>query len=342
MRTAGINYDTGFVLGENSRPDFDAAAVEREMHVIADDLHCNAVRVSGSDPARLEVAARAAVRAGLQVWVSPFATDLQAAAMVEIARDCAALAEQVRRDGGDVVLLVGCEISLFGAGLIPGATLPDRITALMSGAVDPVAVGAVTQQCLAEMLQAVRPAFDGPVSYSSGIWEWESMDWAPFDLVGINAYRDEGNAGYYEHQLRRELRHGKPVMVTEFGCCTYRGAGERGGLGWLVGDPTADPPLDGTLRRDESEQVDYFMRSVEAFDRAGIDGGFWFTFGQYSTRQRDDDPCRDTDLVSYGAVAMLTDDAVRDPRYPDMTWRPKLVFDTIARTYGPLRSTGPR
>lgn len=63
MRTAGINYDTGFVLGENSRPDFDAAAVEREMHVIADDLHCNAVRVSGSDPARLEVAARAAVRA---------------------------------------------------------------------------------------------------------------------------------------------------------------------------------------------------------------------------------------------------------------------------------------
>ncbi len=339
MKTAGINYDTGFVIGENSRPDFDSATVEREMQIIADDLHCSAVRVSGSDPGRIDTAARLAVHAGLQVWISPFTADLDVPAMVGIARDCAAVADRVRRDGGDVVLLVGCEISLFGSGLIPGATVPDRITTLMSGAVDPGAVGAATQACLAEMLAAAGPVFAGPVSYSSGIWEWESIDWAPFDLVGINAYRDEGNAGYYEHLLRRQRRHGKPVTVTEFGCCTYRGAGDKGGLGWLVGDPTADPPLDGTLVRDESEQANYFTGSVEAFDRAGINGAFWFTFGQYSTLRRDDDDCRDTDLVSYGTVAMLPDDAPRDPRYPDLPWRPKQVFDTIARTYGSRRTT---
>ena len=341
MRTAGISYDTGFVLGENSRPDFDLSTVQREMRVIADDLHCNAVRVSGSDPARIEAAARMAVRAGLQVWISPFTADLDAPAMVEVARDCAVRAERVQRDGGDVVLLLGCEISLFGAGLIPGATFPERISALMSGKVDSGLLGAETQACLNEMLGVARPIFGGPISYAAGIWEWEAMNWAAFDLVSLNAYRDADNAGYYEHLLRRERRHGKPVTVTEFGCCTYRGAGDRGGLGWLVGDPTADPPLDGTLHRDESEQVDYFTRSIDAFDRAGIDGGFWFTFAQYSTRRRDDDPCRDTDLVSYGVVAMLPDDAPRDPRYPDMPWQPKSVFDTIARTYGQLRTTVP-
>ena len=48
MRGKGINYDTGFSPGgRNSREDFDAGIVRREMHVIARELHCTAVRVSG-------------------------------------------------------------------------------------------------------------------------------------------------------------------------------------------------------------------------------------------------------------------------------------------------------
>jgi hypothetical protein len=37
------------------------------MRVIHDDLHCTAVRITGGDPDRLEVAAQHAAEAGLEV-----------------------------------------------------------------------------------------------------------------------------------------------------------------------------------------------------------------------------------------------------------------------------------
>jgi hypothetical protein len=45
--------------------------------------------------------------------------------------------------------------------------------------------------------------------------------------VSVDAYRDAGNAADFAAGLRRQQRHGKPVAVTEFGCCCYAGAGRR-------------------------------------------------------------------------------------------------------------------
>jgi hypothetical protein len=51
MRGKGINYDTGFYPGGHiSREHFDADVVRREMGVIARELRCTAVRISGGDP----------------------------------------------------------------------------------------------------------------------------------------------------------------------------------------------------------------------------------------------------------------------------------------------------
>ncbi|MFG3117496.1 hypothetical protein ACGF4C_24240 [Streptomyces sp. NPDC048197] len=69
MRAKGITYDTCFTPGgKSSRPVFDAGAVRREIRMIADDLHCDAVRITGDDPGRLALAARHAADAGLKVW----------------------------------------------------------------------------------------------------------------------------------------------------------------------------------------------------------------------------------------------------------------------------------
>jgi hypothetical protein len=77
MRARGINYDTGTFPGDQlTRKAFDPGAVRQEMAVIADDLHCDAVRVSGRNVERLSVAARHAADAGLEVWFSPFPVDL--------------------------------------------------------------------------------------------------------------------------------------------------------------------------------------------------------------------------------------------------------------------------
>ncbi|GAA1893023.1 hypothetical protein [Streptantibioticus ferralitis] len=62
MRRHGINYDTGFdPFGDGtSRTYFDPDTVRRDMAVIADELRCDAIRISGGDPARLTIAAEAA------------------------------------------------------------------------------------------------------------------------------------------------------------------------------------------------------------------------------------------------------------------------------------------
>ncbi|MFC7585252.1 hypothetical protein ACFQYP_17140 [Nonomuraea antimicrobica] len=48
MRAYGVTYDTGFLsAGTTTHEPFDPDAVRREMQIIRDELHCDAVRVTG-------------------------------------------------------------------------------------------------------------------------------------------------------------------------------------------------------------------------------------------------------------------------------------------------------
>ncbi len=67
-----MTYDTGFVVhGQTAREHLDPGVVRRELAIIRDDLHCNAVQIIGGDPDRLELAAGAAAELGLEVWFRP-------------------------------------------------------------------------------------------------------------------------------------------------------------------------------------------------------------------------------------------------------------------------------
>jgi hypothetical protein len=320
----GITYDTGFEPGGRlSREVFDPAVVEREMRVIARELHCAAVRVTGGDPRRLSVAARAAAAEGLAVWYSPFPCELGPDELRPYFAGCAREAAQLRRTGADVTLVTGCELSLFAAGILPGATVYDRMNALMTGQVGdlPQALarfGAV----LADAARDARAEFDGPISYASG--PWEQVDWALFDIVAVDAYRDAGNAARYADDLRSRRVPGKPLVVSEFGCCTYVGAADKGGLGWAIQEPGSQPPrLNGEYTRSEQEQVDYLRTCLPVFEELGVDAAFWFTFASYRNPYHPD-PRYDLDMGAYGVVKML--DEVR--------WEPKAVFHALADAYG--------
>jgi hypothetical protein len=54
MDIKGVCYDIGRVYGGRflTRPVFDPAATGRELQIIRDDLHCNAVRFQGRDISR--------------------------------------------------------------------------------------------------------------------------------------------------------------------------------------------------------------------------------------------------------------------------------------------------
>jgi len=333
MRGKGINYDTGFLPGEHdSRPDFDPAVVAAEMRIIARELGCTAVRVSGSRPERISVAAQAAAAEGLEVWFAPFPPELTTAELIGLFRDCADRAEQVRREGARVVLVMGCEVTLFNPGFLPGTYFYDRMRRLgtpsprlyASFALMPRRLNAF----LAEAAGAVRGRFGGPLTYAAGTWE--PVDWSRFDIVSVDAYRDANNAASFRADLRKQFRHGKPVAATEYGCCPYAGAADKGGLGWDIVDYDEDGggTLRGEYQRDESEQVRYLQELNQVFTEEGLDLAFWFTFAGYH-QPASTDPRRDVDLASYGLVSMLPEGPARG--YQDLGWRPRLAFEAMAK-----------
>ncbi len=155
-------------------------------------------------------------------------------------------------------------------------------------------------------------------------------------LVAVDAYRDADNAAGYRDALRAYGGFGKPVAVTEFGCCTYRGAADRGGKGWMIADEKSDPPLiPGTYERDEKEQVRHLHDILAVSEAEEIDSAFWFTLAGYEQPRHPTDPHRDLDLASYGVVAVLEHE--RGTTYPDMAWEPKQVFGALAAAYARAR-----
>lgn len=310
MRARGINYDTGFLPGDGSRARFTPDVVARDLRVIAEELHCDAVRISGRDPERLTLAAEHAAEHGLEIWFAPFPVDVPQAAMLDLFADCAARAERLRAGGASVRFVAGCEFTAFAPGFIDGAAYGDRLTTI--GTADAEwwnGLGAVIARLdvyLAEVAAKVRESFGGPVTYAAAPWEF--VDWTPFDYVGADAYRAEYNEDDFAGEVAALGKHGKPVAVLEYGTCAYTGAGKLGGMAWR-------PPAGAVP--DEGEQVRYFTELMDVFEAQGVDTALWFTFAGFGRTG-------DADLGSYGVVRMLSD---------ENEWERKELFHAMAARY---------
>jgi hypothetical protein len=327
----GINYDTGVFPGSRqSRAVFSPEQVEFDMNVIARELRCAAVRVTGGDLERLTLAANFAMEAGLDVWFSPFPCELDEDGMLAFVEDSADRAEALRRRSmNDVVLVTGCEVSLFGRGFLPGADAYARMSQLSAPSPELFAEYPKTvarlNAFLSKAAAIARTRFAGPVTYASG--PWEQVDWTPFHMVSVDAYRDKSNAGTLDQQLASLFVHGKPVVVTEFGCCTYRGAGDRGACGWMILENQGHgEQLDRDYIRDEGEQVTYLRELVEIYGRHGIDNAFWFTFASWNRPHRQG-VRKDLDVASFGVVKVVD----QQTSIPQNCWEPKAVFAEFSR-----------
>jgi len=129
----------------------------------------------------------------------------------------------------------------------------------------------------------------------------------------------------------KALGNGRPVVITEFGCCTYRGAQDRGALGWAIVDRKAKPPrLTEEVVRDEQVQADYLAETLGILAEEGVGGAFWFTFAGYEYPYNPD-PCYDLDCASYGVVKML--EGATGTAYPGLPWEPKRSFHALAELY---------
>src|SRR5690349_7165596 len=117
-----------------SRESFEPGQVRREMEIIARDLHCNSVRITGRDPQRIALAAEYALGEGLEVWFAPFPCNLNADELVLSFVESAQVAETLRQQFPHAVFVLGCEMSLFNTGFIPGTQYLERIQTLMNPA----------------------------------------------------------------------------------------------------------------------------------------------------------------------------------------------------------------
>jgi hypothetical protein len=327
----GINYDTGtnYVPGWHSRQDWTSLVMREDITMIRDQLHCNAVTVFGSELAHLAETAEFAADAGLAVWLQPRLVDARPDDILDHLAEVAAVAQSLHARGADVRLTVGCEYSIFAPGIIPGRTYQHRAMAL--GLIWPLLpiFNLLLNRHLRRAAAVAREHFTGEITYGAG--SWEGVDWAPFDVVGVNLYRDRYNVAGYDATLAGLHRHGKPVLITEFGCCSYPGADRRGGSGDSVvdwRDPT-QPRVKGVHPRDESVQQQYIAELLDAFLEHDVTGAFVFEFSEPSY-PRSADPARDIDVASFGILAAEPVDGVGRP----YKLVPKAAFHEVSRRFG--------
>jgi hypothetical protein len=240
----------------------------------------------------------------------------------------ARVAEELRRGGASATLVVGCELSVFMSGILPGATHAERLALLADPArltTEVVGAGLDPQAAFSDFLttaaERARGLFRGPLTYAAGLWE--EVDWTRFDIVGVDAYRDAANRASYPDALRAHQTHGRPVVVTEVGCATYRGAADAGGMAWAVIERTPDAKLHEGIVRDEAAQAGELGAVLDVIASTETDGVFVYTYIAPSY-PANTDPVRDLDTASYALVRS----------WPDDRTEPKAAYHAVAERYG--------
>jgi hypothetical protein len=337
----GVTYDTGtnfvpgYLAGRDevfvlSREVWRDEYMRREIAAIRDELHCTAVSVFGTELDRLVATATAAAERGLDVWIQPRLCDAPQPELLDHFAEAAGAAEELRRQGADVTFILGAELTLFSSGIIPGKNVVERITTLLSTLHQLPTYNERLNDLLGSATATARAIFGGPVTYGSGTWE--AVDWDGFDIVGVDLYRDADNRATYVDDLREYHRHGKPVVITEFGCCSYEGAEDAGGSGSFIVDWEKTPPeLKGGYARSEQVQADYITELLGIYEAEGVQGAFVYTFLEENPHSPD--PRYDLDMASFGIVKIYPSDSEK-PYAATGYWEPKLAFGEIARIYG--------
>lgn len=332
-RPRGVHYrSVCYTLGDGETPGtaWSARRMRHDLKAIARDLHANSVKVTGDGVDRLNATASEAVERGLHVWLEPTLSDHPQPETLDHLAETGRHAERLRRQGADVHLSVGCEFWLLVPGIVPGETVLDRIKNLQDGNFDPVDMQRKLDAFTARAAAVGRDVYRGPLSYAAA--QHDRVDWHLFDVVGIDYYSYFPRRESYVRELREYLRWGKPVAITEFGTCAYRGAPQAGGMAWDVVDETKQPPeIVGDLVRSERTQASYVGELFDVFEELGLHAAMAFEFISADAPHRADSPRHDVDMATYAIVKSIKDDPV-DPA-SDWHWEPKEAFHALARRY---------
>jgi hypothetical protein len=225
----------------------------------------------------------------------------------------------------------GLRVLAVRARIVPGDTIPEGVENLLEGKVDREKMQRRLDRFTAKAAAVGRSVFHGRLGYAAA--QDDKVDWNLFDVVGIDYYSYHRQPSACIRELRRYLRWGKPLAITEFGTCTFVDAPEEGGMGWYAVDHEKDPPeIKGDLVRSERTQAAHLTDLLDVFESMGLYAAMAFEFVTPDSPHRPDDPRHDLDMASYSITKTLKD-RPDDPR-SDWHWEPKEAFHALARRYG--------
>lgn len=319
----GVGYEV--TDGGTAATGWNAARMRTDMHAIRNRLHAGSVSVFGDGVERLTATATEAAERGLHVWLQPRFGDQPEQEILQHLAETGLQAEALRRQGARINLSVGCEFVLFVPGIVPGADALERIANLLSGNFDPEKMQRRLHAFIQKAAATGRSVFRGRMSYAAA--QDDEVDWNLFDIVSIDYYSYFRRRADYVRELRKYQRWGKPVTIAEFGCCTYAGAPQAGGMGWDVVDYSKNPEeIRGNLVRSEETQAAYLLDLLEIFESMGLYSATVYDFATPDAPHRAD-PKYDLDMASYSIVK-----AIEDPG-GSWHWEPKAAFHALSRHF---------
>ena len=173
------------------------------------------------------------MKQGLEVWFSPEMFEKSQQETLDYLVKAASAAESLRQHWPKLVFSLGSELTLFMQGIVEGNNLMERMNApTFWGNIKAGKHNGPLNEFLARATRAVKKVFHGNVTYFSV--PLETVDWSLFDFIGVDLYRRCTDTGCLRRNGKAVPCHNKPVIIGEFGCCTYQGAEKLGGMSWVI------------------------------------------------------------------------------------------------------------
>ncbi len=323
IKFRGINYNAGTEYDSSVyRSDkIDLERLKKDL-VLIKKLNCNVIRMYGSHIDKLILYSEKALKQGFHVWISPRLIDGNKQQTIKFVKEASKKAEQLRKKYRKVVFIVGNELLIDSKAVFDAPRLFQRVDFLKSYINFKFSIKneipqlrqtyssmriflEKTDSSIKKFVEILRMEasknFKGQITYAS--LPWEEINWNNFDIVAVNLYKNQWNASTYVDELRKFKSFSKPIAITEFGTCAYKGASKLGGSAYDVVDYRTKTIKKGVIR-DESEQTKYLKELIELYWKENIFATFIFDFKE-EWKIHSNNPRKDLDLSSFGIVKVL-------------------------------------
>jgi hypothetical protein len=219
---------------------------------------------------------------------------------------------------------------LFTPGIVPGEDFYERVAYLSKGEFDMAELQRKLAVYVAKAVAVARRNFHGRITYGAAS-DLERIDWSQFDIVGLDYYSYHQDPAEHSKELAPFRRWNKPILILEFGCCTFTGAPEMGGMGWDIVDYEHVPPvIKAGYVRDEQEQADHLTNMLQVFQAEGMVGASPYDFISPGSPHVAD-PRHDLDIASFSLCKVIRKNQA-DEASP-YRWEPKKSFHAVASIY---------